>query len=160
MKIRSGFVSNSSSSSFVCCITGRTESGWDLSLHDAEMYSCVNGHTISDNFVEIDDGEIDKQVEEQAKREVEEHNKKYPDESIYSVEDWIEDIKSEFRYELPSKFCPVCSLKEFISEDLVLYLIAKKAEIYGLDKNTAKQQLYDDIRREFGSYEKFKEFIK
>ena len=37
MKIRSGFVSNSSSSSFVCCICGRSEGGYDMSLEDAGM---------------------------------------------------------------------------------------------------------------------------
>lgn len=45
MKIRTGFVSNSSSSSFVCCVCGETVTSWDCSLSDAEMYACVNGHT-------------------------------------------------------------------------------------------------------------------
>lgn len=42
MKIRTGFVSNSSSSSFVCDVCGNIESGWDLGLNDAEMCECVN----------------------------------------------------------------------------------------------------------------------
>lgn len=45
MKIRNGFVSNSSSSSFICNVCGRTESGWDMELSDAEMLECKNGHT-------------------------------------------------------------------------------------------------------------------
>ena len=44
MKIRSGFVSNSSSSSFVCCICGRSEVVYDGSLRDAGMAQCINGH--------------------------------------------------------------------------------------------------------------------
>lgn len=45
MKIRTGFVSNSSSSSFVCDICGCVESGYDLSMSDAGYMMCENGHT-------------------------------------------------------------------------------------------------------------------
>lgn len=44
MKIRNGFVSNSSSSSFVCDFCGREEVGYDLSFADAGMLECRNGH--------------------------------------------------------------------------------------------------------------------
>jgi len=45
MKIRSGFVSNSSSSSFVCNVCGTVESGMDMSASDFDMETCCNGHT-------------------------------------------------------------------------------------------------------------------
>ena len=45
MKIRLGFVANSSSSSFVCEICGRSESGFDASIKDFDMINCVNYHT-------------------------------------------------------------------------------------------------------------------
>ena len=44
MKIRNGFVSNSSSSSFLCNFCGRQETGYDLALSEAEMLECQNGH--------------------------------------------------------------------------------------------------------------------
>ena len=44
MKIRNGFVSNSSSSSFACSICGDIESGWDLCPVDVDMFKCDNGH--------------------------------------------------------------------------------------------------------------------
>ena len=44
MKFRKDFVTNSSSSSYVCEICGRTESGYDLGLSECEMFECVNGH--------------------------------------------------------------------------------------------------------------------
>lgn len=44
MKIRNGFVSNSSSSSFLCNICGQIESGFDCSLSDFEMEQCEHGH--------------------------------------------------------------------------------------------------------------------
>ena len=46
MKIRNGFVSNSSSSSFTCSVCGETETGYDASLKDLEMFCCKNGHII------------------------------------------------------------------------------------------------------------------
>lgn len=40
MKIRTGFVSNSSSCSYTCDICGYEESGMDLGLSEIEMVSC------------------------------------------------------------------------------------------------------------------------
>ena len=37
-KYRKDFVTNSSSSSFVCDVCGETASGWDMGLSDAGMY--------------------------------------------------------------------------------------------------------------------------
>lgn len=45
MKIVKGFISNSSTSSFICDICGHQESGWDYSLLDCEMIKCINEHT-------------------------------------------------------------------------------------------------------------------
>lgn len=60
MKIRSGFVSNSSSSSFVCELCGHTESGWDASLEDCGFVQCVNGHTLcEDEAYEYDEKDAD-----------------------------------------------------------------------------------------------------
>jgi hypothetical protein len=56
MKIRKGFVSNSSSSSFICDVCGTAESGRDYSLEDAGMYECENGHIFCDTHIlNIDD---------------------------------------------------------------------------------------------------------
>jgi hypothetical protein len=43
MKKRMGFVTNSSSSSFVCVICGNVESGYDASLSDCNMVQCKCG---------------------------------------------------------------------------------------------------------------------
>lgn len=44
MKIRYGFVSNSSSSSFTCDVCGRTETSYDTVLEDMDFYQCENEH--------------------------------------------------------------------------------------------------------------------
>jgi len=47
MKIRTGFVSNSSSTSFTCDICGATETGWDsCGCEEFGFYQCENDHTI------------------------------------------------------------------------------------------------------------------
>jgi hypothetical protein len=51
MKIRLGFVSNSSSSSFICDVSGHVEAGMDLSMSDAEMVECVNNHTFMEEYI-------------------------------------------------------------------------------------------------------------
>ena len=50
MKIRKGFVSNSSSSSFICDVSGEEVIGRDIGLEDAEMFVCINGHTFSEEY--------------------------------------------------------------------------------------------------------------
>jgi hypothetical protein len=65
MKIRSGFVSNSSSSSFICDVSGRIESGMDMGISDAEMFRCQNGHTIGNEYrIEVGEPDITDKVKE------------------------------------------------------------------------------------------------
>jgi hypothetical protein len=44
MKIRTGFVSNSSSSSYTCEVCGEEASGWDLCPSECGMIECARGH--------------------------------------------------------------------------------------------------------------------
>lgn len=51
MKVRHGFVSNSSSSSFICDVTSEERQGMDISLEDAGMYCCENEHYFLEEFL-------------------------------------------------------------------------------------------------------------
>ena len=50
MKIRTGFVSNSSSSSFVCEITGEAFEICDGNFSDSALQKCRNGHIFKSEF--------------------------------------------------------------------------------------------------------------
>jgi hypothetical protein len=52
MITRSGFVSNSSSSSFVCAICGEIESGNDMGVSDFDMVRCEKEHEFHIGCVE------------------------------------------------------------------------------------------------------------
>lgn len=81
MKIRTGFVSNSSSSSFICDITGEIAEGYDAGLTDVEMVMCEHGHTFHyDGFPEVE-------------------------EWVSS------DDNNEGNYEMPATICPICNGK-------------------------------------------------
>jgi hypothetical protein len=57
MKIRNGFVSNSSSSSFICEICGHTEIGYDDSASDLGFAVCVNEHIFCEEHLLKDEKE-------------------------------------------------------------------------------------------------------
>lgn len=50
-KIRKGFVSNSSSSSFICEISGSVESGYDASPQDVGMIRCDHDHLMLESYI-------------------------------------------------------------------------------------------------------------
>lgn len=63
MKIRKGFVSNSSSSSFVCDVCNHNISGWDLSLYEAGMYQCINGHTFCEDHAIVSENASKEEID-------------------------------------------------------------------------------------------------
>jgi len=97
MKVRLGFVSNSSSSSFICAVCGNILSGMDASLEDFEMFECQNGHTVCQSHLsEKDQGKLD-------------------------------ELREDDDFDLGSidpELCPVCKL-EVLPDDLLLQYILK-----------------------------------
>lgn len=146
MKFRKGFVSNSSSSSFICDISGEIFTGMDMCLSDFDLYQCVNGHTFHKDFLVKDPQEVTlAEKKEIYKKYV---NGKFNDDTIESL--W-EDFIADFSYETPSEFCPICSFKEMHKKDMLTYLMKK----YDL----TKEKLLLEISS-FQSYDKFKEYLK
>lgn len=157
MKIRFGFVSNSSTSSFVCDVCGETFSGRDAGLEETEMFQCINGHTVC------------------------------VDEAFEDFSPWIESVDNEFEaaYEVPEKYCPICQMAIFSASDLAGYLLRRTeiprdeafAEVKKANKRRKKlydneyvmyacskfeipmEKLTEDIKSTYPTYREFKNYI-
>jgi len=154
MKIRIGFVSNSSSSSFVCDVCGEEVSGMDMGLDEAEMFNCVNGH----EFCESHGSKIStqkkknmilneiKDFDEEEKNEILERIKE--DE----IKDIFEEVFEDYRYEVPAKQCPICQYKEYKSEEALKFLMKKN--------NISKKELLKDMKEMYPEYKEMQKYIE
>jgi len=155
MKIRNGFVSNSSSSSFVCDVCHTNVSGMDIGLDDAEMFECVDGHTVCDDHLvgspinyydleglnakrefclaRIDSTWLTKNINEVESEE--ELNIMYDDE-----------IKSEERYNMPIDRCPCCTLESVTDKQILQYLLS--------EIKTTRDDVTKIMKEKFGNYKK------
>jgi len=185
MKFRKDFVTNSSSSSYVCEICGASESGWDLSLREAGMVECENGHVIcQDEMLEVSREQLLEYLEKEFDCDVFEE---YKDSSDDILIDMLlhEDTYSDFIYNVPECFCPICQFIEYSQNDLARYLAKKykvsRDEVFEKVKqlNKRRKKLYDSeyvtevcsrfnlnpteiiagLKSEFGTYKRFRAFI-
>jgi hypothetical protein len=160
MKLRNGFVSNSSSSSFICDISGGSEGGFDVCLSDVGMVECENGHTfykgflLNENFYE----DLEELFSGEELPTVEEVMKVCPDEE--SAKEQIEFYKKngyldedmKYGYEIPKAFCPICQMESFARADLVKFALKKL--------NMTENDLAKEAKTTFKNYKDFKEYLK
>jgi hypothetical protein len=154
MKFRKDFVTNSSSSSYVCEICGRTESGWDMSLSECGMVECVNGHIFCEGEIfSIPKEELIKTILE---FEVEnawwcdelhtsEDLEKMTDDDLLYVYFNVDDA----RYEMPEECCPICQFIEYSEDDLSAYLLKE----YGVPRDEAFAEVKKFNKRRKKLYE-------
>ena len=151
MKFRVDYVTNSSSSSYVCEICGRTESGWDLSLRDCEMMECVNGHVFcyGESLDMPPKQEMIKAIMEN------EWNKKYwydyrgdRTEKIYTEDELLEMeddtvfcdfFNEDGYYNVPECMCPICQFIEYSEYDLSTYLLKE----YGISRD----EVFEEVKK-------------
>lgn len=156
MKVRNGFVSNSSTSSFICEVCGRTESGYDGDGCAAyDMTYCENEHTYCNDEASKETG--------MAK-------------NIYSHKDSNETHETN---------CPICLMEVFSESDLSAYLekvtgVSREeafAEVKKLNKRRKKlyngeynmyvctknglsvDKLMEEAKAKYGDYIGFHKFV-
>lgn len=160
MKFRKDFVTNSSSSSYVCEICGRSEGGWDIGLSECEMMECVNGHVFC----------CDEALEQPTKKEMikiileNQYNKEAYDPAIGACREFTEEellaidediLFSEWvtdggYWGVPECMCPICQFIEYSEYDLSEYLLKEygvsRDEVFAEVKqlNKRRRKLYDN----------------
>ena len=151
MKYRSDFVTNSSSSSYTCDICGRTESGWDMGLSEAEMVECVNGHTFcADEMLELSKEQLIKLILSIAS---EDDGENYSEDALKRLD--ADDLTILFmemddvRYSIPEEFCPICQFIEYSEYDLSRYL----EKTYGVNRDEVFAQVKQANKRRKKLYE-------
>ena len=164
MKIRKGFVSNSSSSSFVCDVCGNVESGYDASASEVGFANCENGHEFCEDHIVRNLS--DDQIRGLIKRIIESGDAG-EDFSEMSEAEQFEEIRGVlenkymntssfeeygFDYELPAECCPICSMQHIPDSEVLTYIL-KSHEF-------TRQNMMEKIRRDFQTYGDFKAFIK
>ena len=181
MKIRNGFVSNSSSSSFICDVCGQDVSGWDMSLSEAEMYECENGHIFCEHHAlsyeskkQFCIGLITSKIESYTKRMNDSEDtigtgygsKKYYENYLITEQEKLKEVEEsdedydyddlmesyDYRYEFPSKYCPICQMEHVTDSDMVSFLFKKF--------NLSKEDVKNEIKSTFKNYEDFKTYKK
>jgi len=153
MKFRKDFVTNSSSSSYICDICDREECGYDLSLSDIYMNECENGHVFCQDHMTFDTFTVDsfkKAVENDRWLDSSLKEKiRYSDESLETL---IDMVKKECdNYSIPAFMCPICSFNSVSMSDVEKY---KSAKLRQTDEAIKKE-----IKEKFDCYDDFKKYI-
>ena len=160
MKFRKDFVTNSSSSSYVCEICGHTESGWDLGLSDCAMMECVNGHVFCcDEALEIPSKKemiqmiLENEWNEDVWTSSSDGYKDYTEDELLAMseDDLFHDFCSEGGYyDVPECVCPICQFIEYSEYDLSSYLLKEygvpREEVFAEVKklNKRRRKLYEN----------------
>lgn len=154
MKIRKGFVSNSSSSSFVCDVCNESASGMDMCLSDAQMFECIVGHVVCDDH-ELSSATDYYNLDLEGKRayclefadlvyiskdKIKEIESEEELDNIYS-----DDVSNEERYYKPKSCCPCCQLKEPTTEQILEFLLA--------ERKSTREDVIKQIQEQFNDYD-------
>ena len=162
MKIRNGFVSNSSSSSFICSFCGTVEAGYDMSLSDANMVECINGHYICESHIDeeiysvknlklmMQEYIVDHATCSWAKERILQFKELLTKDEFTSDE--IEIIKDCTEGYIPACICPICNLSKITDDTILKYIIKTK----GINK----EEIENKIRSKFKDLNEVKEFVK
>jgi hypothetical protein len=145
MKTRNGFVSNSSTSSFICNVCGEEFSGYDASPSEFDCCTCENEHIMcNDHFKDV---KIEPVTIEGCEHTYDRTKAKFCPEC--GKEAW-KDEDEDYGNELPAKYCPICQFKIYANDEMAKYLektrkISRDEAFAEVKKvNKRRRKLYDE----------------
>jgi hypothetical protein len=168
MKIRMGFVSNSSTSSFYCPICSEMYNlmDGDSTSDPYDLYTCVNYHGFCIEHANISDNELLAAKIEILKDWGQFNTDFNMDLENFSLSDFKELLaenedgkiiderlyyfKGHFNTHLPEGLCPICTFDVVTDNDLRDYLLT--------DIN--KNEIRNKIKEKFSSYKDFAAFLR
>jgi hypothetical protein len=154
MKIRKGFVSNSSSSSFICEVCGYNESGYDIDMSEYDMISCKNGHIVclehlknkDFNFEDVKEAlGLDEDIHESLIKEI----KNIKD--LLKLVKFLIDEEVLENYDIPECLCPICKFDYVSDSDFKSYVTKN---------HITEESVIKEIKSKFSSYKDFKKGSK
>jgi len=147
MKVRTGFVSNSSSSSFTCSVCNQMFGGWDATPRDFDHLQCENGHIFCEEHL------INKELFEELVEKFEEFDKNDLPPKYYEEPNYLEKygIGEDDLYEIPSEFCPICNFGIINHTEAIDYIFKRD--------NLTMKKLCEEIKSRFSSYDEFRKFL-
>ena len=188
MKFRKDFVTNSSSSSFVCEICGTSEVYYD-GLSEVGACQCENGHEFCQEH--LLDMSREEMIQIILKTEYYYSERggffHYTQEELSDKnDDELYGLLTDNMREVPSEFCPICQFIEYSENDMATYLekeykVSRDEAFAEVKKaNKRRKKLYDSEyityvatkfglnipeiqaswKEKFKSYEEFRDFLR
>ena len=158
MKIRTGFVSNSSSSSFVCSVCNRVEEGYDGQYGFDTSY-CDVGHEFCSSHL----GYL-KKIPQEDKLKLALENKYFSetlkDEEValakkgnsFAIDDIVERFMDYAGSEVPESICPVCSLTSISDKNMAKYLLKQCGK--------TEKEVEAEIKNKYNTIKELREGLK
>lgn len=187
MKTRQGFVSNSSTSSFVCNVCGEKFTGMDAGPSDFDCVECSNGHIMCNSHLK-DLPPVPPVIINGCEHEFDRETMNFcPTCGKKATEVIAEKESDKYGYvSLHPSRCPVCRLEIYAEDEMSRYLEKTREitrdEVFAKVKeiNKRRRKLYEaeyityvcqkfeltddillkEIKERFESWDKYKQFIK
>lgn len=188
MKVRCGFVSNSSTSSFVCDICSEKYTGWDASAYDEgwDCSICPNNHTFCNSHLNdfgLKHVDVIQPVINGCEHVFDREKMNFCPEC--GAKSKVKDEDCYMEGTIDSSACPICLLLTYSNSQMVRYLgktrDVTKEEVFAIikKKNKRRRKLYDEeyvsyicekegitddelmkeIKNRFGTYDEFVKFL-